>query len=83
MLNYFAIVFVMKTPRCVVVAKCAMGSFSYDGWEPCRPCPKGFYQGLLGQTACTVCTGNTTTPKNMSISSDNCTAQSMTYLFHT
>ncbi|KAI0233875.1 hypothetical protein LSAT2_015885 [Lamellibrachia satsuma] len=54
-------------------AECAPGNFSYDGREPCRPCPTGYYQDQEGQTDCTACSGNSTAQEG-STSSDNCTA---------
>ena len=44
----------------MVVAECPVGNFSYDGHEPCRPCPRGFYQTTTRQTTCTQCTDTTT-----------------------
>ncbi|KAI0210194.1 hypothetical protein LSAT2_005067 [Lamellibrachia satsuma] len=52
---------------------CAAGNFSYDGREPCRPCPIGFYQDQEGQKNCMACATNTTA-QEASISTDNCTA---------
>ena len=54
------------------VAECAPGHFSYDGHEPCRPCPRGYYQDQPGQTDCTACSGQTTA-QDGSTSTDNCT----------
>ena len=54
-------------------AKCPMGKFSYDGMEPCRPCPKGFYQDKEGMKECTQCSEKTTTLEEASFSGDNCT----------
>ena len=55
-------------------AKCPVGKFSYDGREPCRPCPKGFYQDSEGMQKCLQCSEDTTL-QEASISSDNCTVQ--------
>ena len=53
-------------------ATCPVGKFSYDGMEPCHPCPKGFYQDKEGMKECTQCSG-TTTLEEASFSKDNCT----------
>ena len=37
--------------------KCAPGTFSNNGVEPCSPCPVGTYQPGSGQTACLPCPG--------------------------
>ena len=33
--------------------ECQVGKFSYNDREPCRPCPKGFYQDTEGEQSCT------------------------------
>ena len=56
----------------VVVAECSPGHFSYDGHEPCRPCPRGYYQVKSGQRDCTACPGHQTAQEGSS-SPDHCT----------
>ena len=63
----------------MVIAECVPGNFSYDGREPCRPCPRGYYQHESGQTNCTACSGNSTAQEG-STSSDNCTATSVCFI---
>ncbi|KAF8768189.1 Sushi like protein [Argiope bruennichi] len=40
---------------------CGAGSFSISRLQPCEACPKGFYQPLIGQTACLECPANFST----------------------
>jgi len=41
--------------------KCAAGTYSDNGVEPCSPCPVGTYQPGSGQTACLPCPGKEST----------------------
>lgn len=41
--------------------KCAPGSYSSNGVEPCAPCEKGSYQSDIGALSCVECTGGKST----------------------
>ena len=41
--------------------KCAPGTYSRNGVEPCTPCAKGSYQPGIGALACVECTGGKST----------------------
>jgi len=41
--------------------KCAPGTYSGNGVEPCKPCAKGSYQGGIGALSCIECTGGKST----------------------
>ena len=56
----------------IPAAECAAGHFSYDGHEPCRPCPRGYYQHQSGQTDCIACSSRKTTAQEGSTRSDRC-----------
>ena len=38
-----------------VPGTCNIGSYSESGVEPCKPCPRGTFQSLRGQTKCNDC----------------------------
>ena len=46
---------------CFVLVKCAPGTYSASGVEPCQPCEKGFYQPDEGKLSCFPCKGKTST----------------------
>ncbi|KAK3728579.1 hypothetical protein QZH41_011661 [Actinostola sp. cb2023] len=58
--------------------KCAPGTFSSSGVEPCKPCPKGTYQDVIGSMSCKDCDGVLSTfgpgadSKSMCIDIDDC-----------
>jgi len=56
----------------MVVAECPVGHFSYDGHEPCRPCPRGFFQSTTGEKTCEPCSAKTTAEEG-SDNTDKCT----------
>lgn len=41
--------------------KCAPGTFSKNGVEPCIPCAKGSYQSIVGALTCVECTAGKST----------------------
>lgn len=41
--------------------KCAPGTYSENGVEPCVPCAKGSYQSGIGALSCVECTGGMST----------------------
>ena len=41
--------------------KCAPGTYSGNGVEPCTPCAKGSYQTGIGALSCVECTGGKST----------------------
>ena len=43
------------------LVKCAPGTFSANGVEPCKPCEKGFYQPEEGKLSCFPCKGKKST----------------------
>ncbi|GIY60800.1 sushi, von Willebrand factor type A, EGF and pentraxin domain-containing protein 1 [Caerostris darwini] len=51
---------------------CEAGYFSHSGLQPCRPCPKGFYQSLAGQTMCIECSATFSTPDEASKDASDC-----------
>ena len=57
---------------CTFTAFCKPGSFSYDGFVPCMPCPKGSYSSLNRSPSCTECPGDTWTPQVGQQSSSAC-----------
>ena len=49
--------FTISLPIRFSPVKCAPGTYSNNGVEPCSPCPVGTYQPGSGQTACLPCPG--------------------------
>ena len=41
--------------------KCAPGTYSPSGVEPCKPCEKGSYQAEEGKLSCLPCKGKKST----------------------
>ena len=39
----------------VILVKCAPGTYSASGVEPCQPCEKGYYQPKEGKLSCFPC----------------------------
>ena len=52
--------------------KCAPGTYSTNGVEPCTPCGKGSYQGGIGALSCTECTDKKSTYGPGADSADMC-----------
>ncbi len=48
------------------------GYYSYNGYEPSLPCPKGFYQDNPKSKNCTACTDSQTTLHTNSTSVSDC-----------
>ena len=44
-----------------LLVKCAPGTYSSNGVEPCKPCPKGTYQAIEGKLSCIPCQGTRST----------------------
>lgn len=53
-------------------AKCKPGTYSFDGYEPCHLCPRGFYSSQEMQTECKPCDDNTTTMAEGAGDKNNC-----------
>eukprot|EP00111_Clytia_hemisphaerica_P015651 TCONS_00046199-protein len=51
---------------------CSPGTYSGNGVEPCKPCPKGSYQPSRGETRCLDCPGLKSTASPGSSSSGSC-----------
>uniref|UniRef100_K1QDS6 Fibropellin-1 n=1 Tax=Magallana gigas TaxID=29159 RepID=K1QDS6_MAGGI len=54
------------------INKCSAGSYSYDGYAPCRSCPKNYYQDQTGATSCTRCPNTQYTASIGSSASSSC-----------
>ena len=52
--------------------KCAPGTYSENGVEPCVPCAKGSYQSGIGALSCVECTGGKSTYGPGADSADMC-----------
>jgi len=52
--------------------KCAPGTYSENGVEPCVPCAKGSYQSGIGALSCVECTGEKSTYGPGADSADMC-----------
>lgn len=59
-------------------AECEAGYFSYNGFEPCRACPRGYYQDTVSQTDCLSCGDDESTADVASISASNCISSKST-----
>jgi hypothetical protein len=52
--------------------KCPAGQFSYDGYLPCRLCPRNYYQEQVGATSCVKCAADRYTSSAGSSNLTNC-----------
>ncbi|XP_053094331.1 signal peptide, CUB and EGF-like domain-containing protein 2 isoform X4 [Pangasianodon hypophthalmus] len=52
--------------------QCSPGHFSHDGFLPCRPCARGWYQPEPGRTSCLPCGGNLVTRHEGAVSFQAC-----------
>ncbi|XP_077984887.1 uncharacterized protein LOC144439473 [Glandiceps talaboti] len=53
-------------------APCPAGAYSPDGFEPCSPCPRRYYQPNTGKHQCLICPRIDTTLGEGTISVDDC-----------
>ncbi|KAI8480747.1 hypothetical protein Bbelb_415400 [Branchiostoma belcheri] len=51
---------------------CQAGSYSDNGFVPCLPCPRRYYQPSMGQQQCLTCPGMTTTLSEGALSLASC-----------
>ena len=64
-----------------VSVKCAPGTYSENGVEPCVPCAKGSYQSGIGALSCVECTGGKSTYGPGADSADMCVGKIYGKLF--
>lgn len=58
--------------------KCAPGTYSTNGVEPCSPCGKGSFQITIGALSCTECTDGKSTYGPGADSADMCVGKTET-----
>ena len=56
----------------IFTGPCPAGFFSYNGYEPCRPCAPGYYQTASQSTECIACNSGSTTLQPNSTDANDC-----------